>query len=107
MYMLTFYTAGESHGRGVFAFLDGIPAGLHVEKDLIDADLARRQMGYGRGGRMKIEQDRVDCLSGVRGGAAPSALDLPESLLHSLPCCLRPVFGLPIRYIIKGFRCPK
>ncbi len=66
--MLTFYTAGESHGRGVFAFLDGVPAGLKLERDLIDADLARRQMGYGRGGRMKIEQDAVDCLSGVRGG---------------------------------------
>jgi len=65
--MLTFYTAGESHGRGVFAFLDGVPAGLRLERDLIDADLARRQMGYGRGGRMKIEQDAADCLSGVRG----------------------------------------
>jgi len=66
--MLTFYTAGESHGRGVFAFLDGVPAGLTLERDLIDADLARRQRGYGRGGRMKIEHDTVDCLSGVRGG---------------------------------------
>jgi len=65
--MLTFYTAGESHGRGVFAFLDGVPAGLEIKRDLIDADLARRQMGYGRGGRMRIEQDTVDCLSGVRG----------------------------------------
>jgi chorismate synthase len=66
--MLTFLTAGESHGRGVFAFLDGIPAGLNVSKEVIDKDLARRQMGYGRGGRMKIEKDRVDVLSGIRGG---------------------------------------
>lgn len=66
--MLTFYTAGESHGRGIFAFLDGVPAGLKVDRDLIDADLRRRQQGYGRGGRMRIEQDRVDCLSGIRGG---------------------------------------
>ena len=66
--MLTFFTAGESHGRGIFAFLDGIPAGLNISKEIIDNDLARRQMGYGRGGRMKIEKDRVDVLSGIRGG---------------------------------------
>lgn len=66
--MLTFYTAGESHGRGIFAFLDGIPAGLPVSPGAIDADLSRRQKGYGRGGRMTIEQDRVDVLSGIRGG---------------------------------------
>ncbi|HOX00405.1 MAG TPA: chorismate synthase, partial [Deltaproteobacteria bacterium] len=60
--MLTFYTAGESHGRGIFAFLDGIPAGLPVSPGAIDADLSRRQKGYGRGGRMTIEQDRVDVL---------------------------------------------
>jgi chorismate synthase len=58
--MLTFFTAGESHGRGIFAFLDGIPAGVNISKEVIDNDLARRQMGYGRGGRMKIEKDRVD-----------------------------------------------
>lgn len=66
--MLTFYTAGESHGRGIFAFLDGIPAGLDISKEVIDNDLSRRQMGYGRGGRMKIEKDSVDVLSGIRGG---------------------------------------
>jgi chorismate synthase len=66
--MLVFYTAGESHGRGVFAFLDGLPAGLKVDRAMIDADLARRQKGYGRGSRMSIEQDVVDVLSGIRGG---------------------------------------
>lgn len=66
--MLTFTTAGESHGRGVFAFLDGVPAGLEVDREVIDADLSRRQKGYGRGGRMAIEEDRVDVLSGIRGG---------------------------------------
>ncbi|OPZ61048.1 MAG: Chorismate synthase [Deltaproteobacteria bacterium ADurb.Bin510] len=66
--MLRFFTAGESHGRGVFTVLDGLPAGLKVERELIDADLKRRQGGYGRGGRMAIEQDRVDVLSGLRGG---------------------------------------
>lgn len=66
--MLVFYTAGESHGRGVFAFLDGVPAGLKVNKTVIDRDLSRRQKGHGRGGRMSIEQDRVDVLAGLRGG---------------------------------------
>lgn len=66
--MLIFYTAGESHGRGIFSFLDGLPAGLKVDRDLIDTDLARRQKGYGRGGRMAIEKDQVDVLSGIRGG---------------------------------------
>ena len=66
--MLVFFTAGESHGRGVFALLDGLPAGLNVDRDLINNDLKRRQGGYGRGGRMSIEQDRVDVLSGIRGG---------------------------------------
>jgi chorismate synthase len=66
--MLVFNTAGESHGRGVFAFLDGLPAGLAVDRESIENDLARRQMGYGRGGRMAIEKDRVDVLSGLRGG---------------------------------------
>ena len=66
--MLVFFTAGESHGRGVFALLDGLPAGLKVDRDLINNDLKRRQGGYGRVGRMSIEQDRVDVLSGIRGG---------------------------------------
>jgi len=66
--MLLFYTAGESHGRGIFTFLDGLPAGLVVDRDAINADLARRQKGYGRGGRMTIEQDKADILSGIRGG---------------------------------------
>ncbi|HHO75878.1 MAG TPA: chorismate synthase [Deltaproteobacteria bacterium] len=66
--MLIYYTAGESHGRGVFAFLDGLPAGLSISRELIDGDLARRQKGYGRGGRMAIEKDRADILSGIRGG---------------------------------------
>ncbi|MEA3223524.1 MAG: chorismate synthase, partial [Thermodesulfobacteriota bacterium] len=64
--MLKFYTAGESHGRGVFAFLDGVPAGLKVDRSLMDFDLARRQGGYGRGKRMSIESDCADILSGIR-----------------------------------------
>ncbi len=62
-------TAGESHGPALVAILDGIPAGIPVTPDQIDADLRRRQGGHGRGGRMLIEQDRVRILSGVRHGA--------------------------------------
>lgn len=74
-----FRTAGESHGRGVVALVEGIPAGvpLHAEHD-IDPDLRRRQGGYGRGGRMRIEQDRADILSGVRLG---ETLGSPIALL--------------------------
>ncbi len=66
--MIRYLTAGESHGKGLVALLEGIPANLELLPEDIDAELARRQMGYGRGGRMKIETDRVDILSGVRKG---------------------------------------
>lgn len=66
--MLRFTTAGESHGRGLVAIVEGMPAGLPVDQAEIDRELKRRQWGYGRGGRMKIEQDHVDVLSGVRHG---------------------------------------
>ena len=67
--ILSFRTAGESHGRGLTALLEGIPAGLSLvmERD-VDPDLTRRQQGYGRGRRMQIESDRADLLSGVRLG---------------------------------------
>jgi chorismate synthase len=65
---IKFLTAGESHGKGLLGILDGIPAGLKIEKEYIDIQLARRQMGYGRGGRMKIEKDRVEIWSGIRLG---------------------------------------
>src|SRR3989442_6277184 len=66
--MLRFTTAGESHGRALVAIVEGLPAGMPVEVELINHELARRQQGYGRGARMKIEQDRVEILSGVRHG---------------------------------------
>ena len=65
---LRFMTAGESHGPRLTALLEGLPAGLKLNKDNIDRDLARRQQGYGRGGRMKIETDKAEILSGVRFG---------------------------------------
>ena len=66
--MFRFLTAGESHGQCLTAIIEGIPAGLPVEVETINKDLARRQQGYGRGGRMKIETDKVEILSGVRFG---------------------------------------
>ena len=75
--MLRFYTAGESHGQALLAFLSGLPAGLHVDLEFINRELHRRQLGYGRGGRQKIEKDRADIFAGVRHGhtiGAPIAL---------------------------------
>jgi len=66
--MFRFTTAGESHGRALVAIVEGLPAGMPVNVDQINHELWRRQQGYGRGGRMKIEQDRVEILSGVRHG---------------------------------------
>jgi chorismate synthase len=61
-------TAGESHGPGLTCIVEGLPAGLELDRDALDRDLARRQLGHGRGGRMKIESDRVDVTAGVRHG---------------------------------------
>lgn len=68
MSMLRFMTAGESHGPCLTAILEGLPAGLKLDLEAINRDLARRQQGYGRGGRMKIEKDKVEIVSGVRFG---------------------------------------
>jgi chorismate synthase len=65
---LTLTTAGESHGPGLTCIVEGLPAGLELDRDSLDRDLARRQLGHGRGGRMKIERDRVDVTAGVRHG---------------------------------------
>jgi len=80
--MLRILTAGESHGPALTAIIDGLPAGLKLSPDIINHDLARRQIGYGRGKRMEIETDRVDILSGVRFG---KTLGTPLTLLiHNL-----------------------
>ncbi len=65
---LRYLTAGESHGPGLCAIAEGFPAGLALDLARVDAELARRQRGYGRGGRMQIETDRAQFLSGIRGG---------------------------------------
>jgi len=77
--MLRFSTAGESHGEALVAVLSGVPAGLRIDSAFIDRELWRRQQGYGRGGRMKIERDTAHILSGVRHGAtigSPIALTI-------------------------------
>src|SRR5437763_11552019 len=71
-------TAGESHGPALVAIVEGLPAGLVVERDAVDADLARRQQGYGRSPRQKIETDRVEVLAGLRHGRT---LGTPLALL--------------------------
>jgi chorismate synthase len=65
---LRFVTAGESHGPGLTAIVEGLPAGLELRPEDIDRDLARRQLGHGRGGRMKIEKDRAQVTAGIRHG---------------------------------------
>ncbi|HLN64229.1 MAG TPA: chorismate synthase, partial [Symbiobacteriaceae bacterium] len=66
--MLRYLTAGESHGPALVTVVEGMPSGVPVDLDAINRDLSRRQSGYGRGGRMKIEKDQVQVLSGVRHG---------------------------------------
>lgn len=66
--MLRYLNGGESHGKYLIAVLEGVPSGLPLTADMVDHDLARRQKGYGRGGRMRVEQDRVEFACGVRKG---------------------------------------
>src|SRR5260221_466284 len=75
--MLRFYSAGESHGQALLAFISGLPAQLPIDAKFINLDLRRRQLGYGRGGRQKIEKDKAEIFAGVRHGktiGAPIAL---------------------------------
>jgi len=77
--MLRFSTAGESHGESLIALISGLPAGIEIDQEFIDHELWRRQRGYGRGGRMRIESDTAHILSGVRHGktiGAPIAIEI-------------------------------
>src|SRR3954470_5336735 len=81
MASLRLTTAGESHGPGLTCIVEGLPAGLELDRESIDADMARRQLGHGRGGRMKIERDAADVTAGVRHGrtlGGPIALQVPN-----------------------------
>jgi len=87
---LRWHTAGESHGTTLVGILEGLPAGLPLDLERVDRDLARRQRGYGRGGRMKIETDRVRLLSGTRAGltlGSPVAFEVPnkDAVIEKLP----------------------
>ena len=65
---LRYLTSGESHGEAIAAILEGLPSGLEIDQELINSELSRRQEGYGRGDRMKIEKDMGKIVSGVRFG---------------------------------------
>src|SRR5215813_1952706 len=95
MATLTYRTAGESHGRALITLIEGMPAGVGVDKEFIDGELRRRQGGYGRGGRQKIETDAIEILSGVRRGktiASPIVLQIvnKDSRLDEAPALNRP-----------------
>ena len=90
MTRLSWRTAGESHGKTLIGLVEGVPAGLKLNIERIDAELLRRQGGYGRGGRMKIERDHVVVLSGLKGGVtlgSPIAFEVPnrDQTLEDLP----------------------
>jgi chorismate synthase len=92
---LTYRTAGESHGPAIIAFIEGLPAGVPVDKTFIDSELRRRQGGYGRGGRQKIEVDQIQIRSGVRRGktiGSPVVLEVVnnDSRLDDAPPVHRP-----------------
>ena len=93
--MLRYLTAGESHGKSLMAILEGMPAGLKISKAFIDRELARRQRGYGRGGRMKIEKDSVRILSGTRkqetiGSPLAVIIDNRDSSIDRMPTIFSP-----------------
>lgn len=114
---LTFHSAGESHGRGCFALIEGFPFGVPLNLDALNQQLARRQQGYGRGGRMKIETDRAELLSGVRlsrsiGAPILMAVWNRDCRIETAPelDCPRPghadlaghlKFGAPIRDVLE------
>ena len=78
---LKFLTSGESHGKGLLGILDGIPAGLEISEEYIGYQLRRRQMGYGRGGRMKIEKD---CLQSINNNSERISIVSQERVTNEL-----------------------
>jgi len=93
--MLSFVTAGESHGKCLVAVIEGLPAGVPVSGELIDAEMKRRQLGYGRGPRMKFESDHVEIVSGVRHGktlGSPLAMQIAnkDASIDRLPVVTQP-----------------
>jgi chorismate synthase len=106
--MLRFSTAGESHGEALIALLSGIPAGLSVDAEFVDRELWRRQQGYGRGGRMRIEKDKAHFLSGVRQGktiGSPIAIELKNQDWENWQQALPVAAGDPAKH--KAVKSPR
>jgi chorismate synthase len=106
--MLRYLNGGESHGKGLIAVLEGIPSGLPLTADDINHDLSRRQKGYGRGGRMRIEQDRVEFWSGVRKGktlGTPITLHVANRDWENWKEIMAPEPGPPVTE--KVVTCPR
>src|SRR2546426_11331526 len=106
--MLRYLNGGESHGKGLIAILEGMPSGVPLTADDINRDLARRQKGYGRGGRMRIEQDRVEFLSGVRKGVTlgtPITLHVANRDWENWKEIMAPEPGPPVTE--KVVTCPR
>src|SRR5207245_4379286 len=106
--MLRYLNGGESHGKGLMAFLEGVPAGMSLTAEDINRDLARRQKGYGRGGRMRIELDRVEFLSGVRKGVTlgtPITLHVANRDWENWKEIMAPEPGPPVTE--KVVTCPR
>jgi chorismate synthase len=107
MSRLRWLTSGESHGKELVAIVEGVPAGLGLRAEDIDADLARRQQGYGRGPRMKIEHDHVVFLSGVRGGetiGSPLGLEIKNRDFESWQDKMSP---LPFEFPVEALTRPR
>ncbi len=107
--MLHFYTAGESHGQALLAFLSGLPASVPVDLAFLNHDLHRRQLGYGRGGRQKIEKDHAEIFAGVRHGqtiGAPIALRIENRDWANWEKIL-PVEGTPDPRVAKPLVAPR
>ncbi len=99
-----FTTAGESHGPGLVGIVEGVPAGVPLSRELIDEDLARRQKGYGRGGRMAIERDQVAIWGGVRHGrtlGSPVALTVTNRDYENWRESMSPDAGVPDRVVTR------
>ncbi|NMP21173.1 chorismate synthase [Sulfobacillus harzensis] len=99
-----YVTAGESHGPGLVGIVEGVPAGIPLTREVIDEDLARRQKGYGRGGRMSIERDRVEVWGGVRHGrtlGSPVALTVTNRDFDNWRESMSPDAGTPDRVVTR------
>jgi chorismate synthase len=107
---LTLTTAGESHGRELAAVLTGVPAGLRLDREAIDRELARRQHGHGRGGRQKIEHDRVHVRAGLRDGVtlgSPLLLAVPNRDWENWQAVMDPWAVEPVKAARRRLTAPR